>query len=132
MVCFSLASGTHTVCVCTQHDNRKLRLTKFKLELKSLIELSVCDTTLYDCMMHNCTKCPGIDAIKEQLHFIANENDYVTYKQWVSVDQTGLLILTEDANEFVDNLASSIWELTIHDFVAKSQAQSCSNLKEQL
>lgn len=46
------SSGTHSVCVCTIHQNFELLLAaKSKLSYKDVIEEVVCDTKSKDCML---------------------------------------------------------------------------------
>ena len=66
-------SGTHSVCVCTIHQNVKL---------------------MPKCYLNTCTSCPGISHLSECLQSLMDDNlvDNVVYKQWVSVDRCTLQI----------------------------------------
>ena len=64
------ASGTHSVCVCTYHENIKLMLAAIKDLGKTyheLIDMIVCDSKNNECMVHRCTSCPGIDEVESFL-----------------------------------------------------------------
>ena len=108
--CISVgAKGTHSVCVCTIHQNTKLMLDAPNLDshYKELVDMIVCDAHSKECMVHQCRKCPGI----ESLHFCLtgiftrkkdqneSENDddsdddeelkeMITYKQWTTTDRS--------------------------------------------
>ena len=58
------ASGTHTVCVCTYHQNVNLMISAVKLskDYHELIDMLVCNRANKNCMIHRCTWCPE-DAI---------------------------------------------------------------------
>ena len=95
------ASGMHSVCVCTIHQNVKLMIHGVKLiELttsdgvsyptyEDCIANAICNPPQPKCYLRTCTECPGLDGLKEFLHTALDENmiDTITYKQWVSVDR---------------------------------------------
>ena len=60
------ASGSHSVCVCTSHQNVKLMLSSFpvkedgnSLTYRDLLEKLVCSIDQSICMLHRCEQCPG-------------------------------------------------------------------------
>ena len=57
------SSGTHSVCVCSYHQNTKLMCAALPngrfVSYKDLMEVCVCDTNNRNCMFHLCTNCPG-------------------------------------------------------------------------
>ena len=59
--------GTHSVCVCTAHQNVKLLLSSVNLskDYHELLELIVCDRNSKECMIHRCESCPGVNAVKK-------------------------------------------------------------------
>lgn len=63
------ASGTHNICVCTEHQNFKLLLhaTRTSLNYKEIISKIVCDTENRECMFRTCEKCPKRDDVEEIL-----------------------------------------------------------------
>ena len=58
--------GTHSVCVCTIHQNVKLMLDAANSghHCHESNEMIVCDTKSRVCMAHRSTKCPGIARIQ--------------------------------------------------------------------
>ena len=88
------ASGTHSVCVCTIHQNVKLMLLGARLhELTSandIIPLSthhhclarmICNCPLPDGYLGECEVCPGTDPLTQDLYSIFDEHmiDTITY-----------------------------------------------------
>ena len=68
------ASGTHSVCVCTIHQNVKLMILGAKLpELSSsefktyhdFVARIICNPPLPQCYLGECDSCPGVEEIKE-------------------------------------------------------------------
>jgi hypothetical protein len=45
------------------------------------------------------------------------------YKQWVVKDRETLMTVTQQSDEFLENLLSKIPELTHHHYTAKQQAR---------
>ena len=62
--------GTHSVCVCTKHQNVKLMLGAVDLESSyhDLIEMIVCGRESKECMLHRCPSCPGIEPLQSSLN----------------------------------------------------------------
>ena len=88
------ASGTHSVCVCTIHQNVKLMLLGAQLhELTSandIIPLStyhhclarmICNCPLPDGYLGECEVCPGTDPLTQDLYSMFDEHmiDTITY-----------------------------------------------------
>ena len=62
-------SGTHSVCVCSIHQNAILLVDAIYWDItyKDLISKIVCDSTRKECMMHWCESCPGRAGLKQFL-----------------------------------------------------------------
>lgn len=76
--CISVgSSGTHSVCVCTIHQNVKLMLDAINCDksYKELIDLIVCDQTLANCMLRRCDDCPGVVPLRDFLHQLLESDD---------------------------------------------------------
>ena len=140
------ASGTHSVCVCTIHQN-----VKFMIHGVKLIELTTSDGVSYPtyedcianaiynppqpkCYLRTCTECPGLDGLKEFLHTALDENmiDTITYKQWVSVDRCTLDTISSTSDEFVEAFIDKMEALIPHSFVAKQQSSYFNECKAAL
>lgn len=131
------ASGMHSVCVCTVHQNVKLMLqsANIKDDYKMLIEKAVCDLSAKDCMLHRCQNCPGEDAVKVYLEEIFQDWDAeesIEFKQWVHTDHETLETNVLTVENFIEKLSSKIWKLTGHHFVAKHQSEYLKSLKTDL
>ena len=61
--------GTHSVCVCTTHQNTILLVDALNWEVtyKELVTKVVCDLSNGKCMMHRCNNCPGTNALRKLL-----------------------------------------------------------------
>ena len=100
------ASGTHSVCVCTIHQNMKLMFTGARLsEMSSPGDINlhsyqhclaniICNTPLPICYLGECTFCPGLSKLRCDLTTLLDDNlvDDITFKQWVSVDRSTLTV----------------------------------------
>ena len=140
------ASGTHSVCVCTTHQNMKLMMQSIKLgELttsngRSLqtyqhcISQAICNPPLPSCYFGTCKYCPGFASLEEVLRSVLDDNliDYVSYKQWVSVDRSTLETFSKPADDFVEFFFEKLKLLIPHSFVATQQASFFNECKSTL
>ena len=108
------ASGTHAICVCTIHQNMNLMMQSIKLgELTTsngtslqtyqhCIAQAICNPPLPICYLGTCNYCPGFASLEEVLRSVLGDNliDYITFKQWVSVDRSTLDTFSKPADEF--------------------------------
>jgi hypothetical protein len=117
------AAGTHSVCVCVQHQNIKLMADALKLNevtkemnleknmsrLKQMLALMICNPPTEDCLMNNCTRCPEKAVMQEDLQAILECNmiHAITYNQWLSTDRCNLDTVTSTSGEFVEKFVSS-------------------------
>jgi hypothetical protein len=135
--------GTHSVCVCTIHQNVKLMvhalpvLADPKVSYKDLMQKLVCSTSDRLCMLHRCPNCPGSEALLEHLEGILEAvdvslDDSVQYKQWVSTDRTNLQDFTSSFQDFLDTLTEKLDKLTSHHFIAKHQSSYLAQLKNDI
>ena len=122
------SSGTHSVCVCTIHQNAILLVDAAKTgkTYKDLIKIIVCDCDSKTCMVHRCEKCPGTGPLRQFLETLLDENEEVTFQQWQTTDRSNLLTcwsnLLTCVDEFIDLLVAAIDNLTPHSYIAKCQA----------
>ena len=83
--CITAASkGSHTVCVCSYHQNVKLLCSAIpgNLDYKEYMNLCVCDLADPHCMFHLCENCPDITNLKlvssifkKQMYFFVISNE---------------------------------------------------------
>ena len=146
-------SGTHSVCVCTIHQNVKLMIHDAKLSqltkeeevqesvglkhiscYKDCIAEILCSYASCECFLGKCQHCESLDHFKEKLLTLLNNAmiDEIQYKQWISTDRTNLETLTKPTDEFVDFFCGKLKLLRRHDFIAKQQSTYCAERKESL
>ena len=131
------SSGTHSVCVCTTHQNTILLVDTLNWEVtyKDLVSKVVCDPSNRECMMDRCTNCPGINALRKFLEDELSDIDpdfQFHYSQWQTRDQASLVMVTSTCEEYKDTLISAINAITKHSFLAKCEANFPRAKKEPL
>lgn len=130
------SSGTHTVCVCTHHQNAILLVNAIEWDVtyKDLIKKVVCDDESRECMVFRCKECPGLDSLRQFL--VAELEDLVgeviNYSQWQSTDRPTLVQQSVDTDDFIELLVGSISSLTSHSYLAKSQGRFLKQMKSEL
>ena len=140
--------GTHSVCVCTVHQDLKLMLSAIGLDSKyhDLIEMIVCNRDARVCMVHRCEKCPGIGAVEQYLKnqiqqidggasedLVDMDNDFeIDFKQWMATDCTELISQKLPVDEFINLLCEKLDKITAHSFMAQVQSQYLKQLKDNL
>lgn len=140
-------SGTHSVCVCTTHQNAKLMLVPCKFSelcecsdkplktYQDILDSIICENPTEACYFMDCTACPGTINLNQRLEesFELNHVENVTYKQWMQLDKrTVLETLTKPCEEFIATFIDSLPKLLRHSFIAKKQSSFLSHLKENL
>ena len=90
------ASGTHSVCVCTIHQNVKLMINGAGLPVlfkdgevlldtyHNCLAQLICNLPLPRCYLGCCQYCPGTSKLKHHLQTLLEEHmiDEIVYKQW--------------------------------------------------
>eukprot|EP00112_Aurelia_sp_Birch-Aquarium-sp1_P006733 Seg1737.9 transcript_id=Seg1737.9/GoldUCD/mRNA.D3Y31 product="hypothetical protein" protein_id=Seg1737.9/GoldUCD/D3Y31 len=130
------SSGTHSVCVCTIHQNAILIVEAAKTDMnyKDMIDMVVCSRENRTCMVHRCDKCPGTEPLRSYLQTMLDEevHDEISFQQWQSTDRTKLVTQSMIASEYIDLLIETIDALTPHSYIAKCQAKYLKSRKEDL
>ena len=131
------SAGSHSVCVCTYHENVKLLLQAISSDYsyKELIKLLVCSTDNRDCMLRHCQKCPGNESFKSSIQNQFEQwdpEDEVTYSEWVSTNRTEQIQRTVTLEEYLNILEKSLEKLMPHSFIAKAQSRFLKEKKENL
>ena len=122
------ASGTHSVCVCTIHQN--VKLMSFEMQIPELptyhhcLAKIMCNPPHARCYLGECDVCPGTEVLKEELltHFDKTDVEQIIYKQWVSTDRSTLETYYSPVQEFVDTFCEKVELLRPHSFIATEQA----------
>jgi len=132
------ASGSHTVCVCTLHQNTKLMLSSVskKLDYHDMMAMVVCDTQSKQCMIHRCINCPGVNPLhiflKDTLETDFDFDDDIHFQQWVTTDRTTLITQQCNLEEFIDTAVDKINNLTAHHYISKHQTKYLRKCKDDL
>ena len=131
------SGGTHSVCVCTYHQNPTLQLNaigQVGLQLEHVISKAVCSVDSANCMLRKCSQCPGKEAVLEFVGSLPEleGKEEIRYKKWVSVDRCTLEDVVEPVEQFIESFSSAIIQLLRHHFVAKSQGKAFKEKKEML
>ena len=89
---FAGSSGTHSVSVCSIHQNAILLVDAMSWDItyKDLILKIVCDSTRKEGVIHRFESCPGRAGLKqfldEQLSDVDSDSE-IHYNQWDTTDQ---------------------------------------------
>lgn len=137
------ASGTHSVCVCTLHQNTKLMMAGSRLETLTSGELKhyrhclaaiQCNPPRVQCFLRDCTECPGTEALGKKLQELMDDRmvDTVEFKEWTSTDRAALETRVLATDEFLEHFLYTLNKLRTHDFIAKMQAQFLRDTKDKL
>lgn len=142
------SSGTHTVCVCTTHQNFKLMVYdsgllpltfngKKIVTHKDFLTAIKCDPPTEACHYRTCETCN--DVVSEFKDFVLQTFeeefiDSIEYNQWVQVDRCKFEKFIKPVDEFVEEFFEQLEALSSHDYTAKQQSaffkQTKASLKE--
>lgn len=131
------SSGTHSVCVCTHHQNPILMvgaLGKKDLDIFSLLKKAVCNTDSPKCMLNQCRDCPGKTGVINYILSLEEVQcmDTISYSKWTSTDRSILESHSSSIDDYIDLLSDSIIKLTKHHYVSKTQSKYLMTLKERI
>jgi len=140
------ASGTHSVCVCTIHQNCKLMLDAINISqltktlknplnnYKDCLKLLMCDNPSLACYFNECPSCPGEQDFVDILRELLNEKliTSVFFSIWQTTDRATLRTEKLSVEDFLTELYSKLKQLKPHDFIAKEQAKFMTLQKDTL
>lgn len=133
--------GSHTICVCTQHQNIKLKLYALsrKLNYRDLLPAAVCKVDDESCMTKQCKNCPGQEGVLRRLEQLMEELEIeskegqVTYKVWDNQGSAACLKSnTVDFTQLKIQICADINLLTTHHFIAETQKRYLNYCKDHL
>ncbi len=108
------SNGTHSLCVCTMHNNETLMMcgaqipkitenedVPIKHYSHSLVRMT-CNPPLAECHLGSCDVCPGKEPIKELLSTCPEEMEIeeIEYKQWNNTDRSKLETVIMSSDDF--------------------------------
>ena len=137
------SSGTHSVCVCSLHQNAKLMFYGSKIATLSEGAIShyrhclaaiMCNPPRIQCYLGKCKQCPGTEPLHLKLQGIMDSNmvDTVEYKQWTSTDRSTMETVIQPVDEFLPCFMKTLKTLKRHDLIAKQQSNFVTDAKERL
>ena len=128
-------SQTHSVCVCTYHQNAKLLIDAAGISesYHELINILVCHSATKECHLMKCCSCPNTCDLKEYLqeHFQDRTNPIV-FREWQCTDRTELVQKTASVSEFISLFTLKMTQLVRHAFVASEQSSFFKMRKDNL
>lgn len=139
-------SGTHSVCVCTIHENVRLMLEAVNLPkitanskhpmntYKDCLQRITCSNATDKCFLGNCNKCPTLDNFKNNLHALLNDSNIseIQFSTWTGTDRSTLMKQVLNSDEFLEDLCVRLSALKLHSFIAKKQTSFYEEKKKNL
>lgn len=139
-------SGTHSVCVCTIHQNVKLLLDAINItkltentdkpltSYHDCLKELVCAEPRPDCYIDECDNCPGITELMMKLRD-ALDLAFISHVQcsfWSGTDRSTLLTQTLPIDDYLNELSSKLLVLKPHSYIAKQQALFIKDKRQNL
>lgn len=129
-------AGTHSVCICTIHENCKLMLEAMDIEkltensehplknYKDCLSMMICETPTCACYLGTCPNCPSIEILSNFLKSRLKETciERILCSVWTSTDCSNLVTDKMDVDDFIENLCDRLKLLKPHSFIAKQQS----------
>ena len=140
------AAGTHSVCVCTTHQNMDLMFQHAKINKltedqdinlntpQDFVAFLQCNPPTIECCLSKCDLCGNT----EQLHFKLEEAfdqnlvDEISYKKWTSTDRANLETVVQNVEEFLTTFLRALKKYQQHAFITRMQSQHYRETKENL
>lgn len=140
------ASGTHTVCVCVNHENSKLMLDAIKLpqltaksefplkDYKDCLDLTMCRHKSKNCYLTDCEACPSHSLLRDHLskHLKESGVNEITFSAWHSTDRATLKTSTLTVDDYLELLINKLDILKPHHYINKQQTSYFEELKKNL
>ena len=137
MVCHCRLISNTLGMFLTTHQNAILLVDALNWEVtyKDLVNKVVSDPSNCKCIMHQCTNCPGTNALHKFLEEELSDIDPDCLFHYSLCQNTGrgsLVTVTSTCEEYEDTLILAINSITKHLFLAKCQANFLRAKKESL
>lgn len=141
------SAGTHSVCVCTIHQNIKLMHTgaKFSKLLEDFQQITIkhprdwlnlimCTPSNPDCHLKRCNNCGDKTKVKDIMQNLFDEKqiDSIEFKKWTTTDRSTMETLNLSIDDFIESFCSKLDIYQKHDFIAKMQSIAYRETKENL
>lgn len=139
-------SGTHSVCVCTIHQNVKTMLDAIDLpkltaneqnklkDYKDCLKQMVCSKPTDKCFLDECNRCPSAETFCEMMRNLLEKAsiDRIKYAVWTETDRATLYNIEECVDDYIDNLRTRLEKLKPHSFIVKKQSEFIKQRKLKL
>ena len=116
------ASGTHSVCVCTTHQNIKLMFVASKIDkLTETEEIHLknpqdcltqmqCNPPCIECCLGECIICGNDENLRAMLEKLLSNNfiDEITFKRWTNTDRSNLETVVKPVEEFLNDFLNAL------------------------
>lgn len=156
---FAGEPGTHSVCVCEDHENLQLKIAAIKpnIHYTEVIASGVCSIEDRNCMLHECKNCTKnvskntkSKAEVEILKYLTTPEDTedvdhsssITYSNWTtesisdktskSMTRPVFTSISEPYNEFIDKLSAEVRQMTKHHFLTQKTKEYLKQCKDNL
>lgn len=138
------ASGSHTVCVCTIHQNCKLMLEAIRdftetsdvpiVTYQDCLQLMTCGSPSVSCSLGECENCSSTSHLSLKLLECLQNNfiDNVLFSSWTGTDRSTLQNTICSSEDFVKILCDKLVMLKPHSYIAKKQSQYFDECKNNL
>ncbi|KYN27429.1 hypothetical protein ALC57_03185 [Trachymyrmex cornetzi] len=144
--CIPGKSGTHSVCVCTIHQNCKLMLDAINIsrlthqlqtpinDYKDCLKVVMCNNPSVKCHFNECSECPDEQNLVDILDKLLSDKliTSVLFSTWKTNDRATLCTQKLPADEFLTELCSKLKQLNPHNFIAKEQTNYMTKRKDTL
>ena len=138
--------GTHSVCVCTIHQNVKLMLDAINIPVltknsdipitnyKDCLSHIICKNFDPNCYLDKCLNCPGTTKFRKCLLELLDNSSisHVQCSLWSATDRSTLVTQTMKVDEFVNEFCYKLEILKSHSFIAKQQTSFINEKKKNL
>lgn len=140
------AKGTHSVCVCTIHENFKNMLDASNIKkftensknqfqgYKDCFNFVLCRNPWPKCYLNECNSCPKYEAFSEFISETLESNgiEEVIFSTWQATDRCTLKKECLSTDDFASELCEKLKELLPHHFIANKQCKWVSDKIENL
>ncbi|KAH9378936.1 hypothetical protein HPB48_011094 [Haemaphysalis longicornis] len=97
-----------------------LRALGIQESASALMVMTVCSLENQDGMFIACSRCPGLEPLKNFLRNPTPICDKIRYKQWVRAEKCLLITVVSNPSE-LNNLVERLEKLKRHHYVSKSR-----------
>lgn len=140
------SSGTHSMCVCTIHQNCKLLLDGIDIkkltsnsqtvitDYKDCLRMITCKSPTEACNLNECDKCPSINLVLQFLSDLLEDRQIteVKYSNWTGTDRSTLLTQIMSVPDYFEELRDKLLLLKPHSYIAKKQSEFFEKKKKNL